>query len=230
MDIKKLQIRCLKETHIVEIRPPLQIVNVGDGYEGYSPSLATTARMVVTTIRDFIEHPGFFQQFKEVYQRNPILSLWSQITFESLSQEKAEAMVNTLPELEQLKLSNIDQNVKQLKEYSFHLPQWVYLMIIVGSVIVFLLGMGIIIWKVYVMIGTFDKAKTLLGNKPDMGKVINTGKLIKGIVTEGAGTSTPVQHTAETPWISSSKDITGEARILKAIEEEFVGNPKKVQK
>ena len=122
---EKLQVRCLKETHIEEIRPPLQIVYIGDGCEGYSPSLATTARTEITTSRDFIGRPGFFIQFNKVYQRSPTLSLWSwsQITLESLTEKEAAAMVQVLPELEQLKLSDIDQNVRKLKRYSFHLPQ-----------------------------------------------------------------------------------------------------------
>ena len=45
---EKLQVRCLKETHIEEIKPPLQIVYIGDGCEGYSPSLATTARTEIS--------------------------------------------------------------------------------------------------------------------------------------------------------------------------------------
>ena len=57
---EKLQVRCLKETHILEIKPPLQIVLIGDGCEGYSPSLATAAKNEITAINNFINRPGFF--------------------------------------------------------------------------------------------------------------------------------------------------------------------------
>ena len=70
-----------------------------------------------------------------MYQGSPILSLWNQITLESLTEKEAASMVQVLPELEQLKLSDIDQSVRKLKEYSFHLPQWVYLVIIIVSVL-----------------------------------------------------------------------------------------------
>ena len=36
---EQLQIRCLEETHVIQIRPPLQVVYVGNGCEGYSPSM-----------------------------------------------------------------------------------------------------------------------------------------------------------------------------------------------
>ena len=41
---EKIQVRCLKETYIVEIRAVLQIIYIGDGCEGYSPSLAIAAK------------------------------------------------------------------------------------------------------------------------------------------------------------------------------------------
>ena len=37
--MEKLQIRCLTETHVVDIRTPVEIVYVGNGCEGYSPHL-----------------------------------------------------------------------------------------------------------------------------------------------------------------------------------------------
>ena len=36
---EQLQIRCLEETQVIQIRPPLQVVYIGYGCEGYSPSM-----------------------------------------------------------------------------------------------------------------------------------------------------------------------------------------------
>ena len=36
---EQLQVRCLEETHMIEIQPSLQIVYLGNGCEGYSPSM-----------------------------------------------------------------------------------------------------------------------------------------------------------------------------------------------
>ena len=41
---EKMQIRCLQETHIEQIRPPLQVIHVGNGCEGYSPSIKIPAK------------------------------------------------------------------------------------------------------------------------------------------------------------------------------------------
>ena len=36
---EKLQIRCIMETHIIMIRPPLQMVDIGNGCKAYSTSI-----------------------------------------------------------------------------------------------------------------------------------------------------------------------------------------------
>ena len=57
---EKLQVRCLKETHILEIKKtPLKIVLIGNGCEGYSPTLATAAKTEITAINNFINRPSF---------------------------------------------------------------------------------------------------------------------------------------------------------------------------
>ena len=42
---EQLQVRCLEETHVIEIQPPFQIVYLGNGCEGYSPSMFLQPRM-----------------------------------------------------------------------------------------------------------------------------------------------------------------------------------------
>ena len=46
---EQLQVRCLEETHVIEIQPPLQIVYLGNGCEGYSPSMFLPAKNEMTT-------------------------------------------------------------------------------------------------------------------------------------------------------------------------------------
>ena len=46
---KKLQIRCVMETHVITIKPPLQIVDIGNGCEAYSASIYILARSELMT-------------------------------------------------------------------------------------------------------------------------------------------------------------------------------------
>ena len=46
---EKLQIRCVMETHIITIKPPLQIVDISNGCEAYSASIYIPAKSELTT-------------------------------------------------------------------------------------------------------------------------------------------------------------------------------------
>ena len=41
---EKLQVRCVMETHVITIKPPLQIVAIGNGCEAYSASIYIPAK------------------------------------------------------------------------------------------------------------------------------------------------------------------------------------------
>ena len=45
---EKLQFRCVMETHVITIKPPLQIVDIGNGCEAYSASIYIPARSELT--------------------------------------------------------------------------------------------------------------------------------------------------------------------------------------
>ena len=45
---KKLQIRCVMETHVITINPPLQIADISNGCEAYSASISILARSELT--------------------------------------------------------------------------------------------------------------------------------------------------------------------------------------
>ena len=45
---KKLQIRCVMETRVITIKPPLQIVDIGNGCEAYSTSIYIPAKSELT--------------------------------------------------------------------------------------------------------------------------------------------------------------------------------------
>ena len=41
---EKLQVRCIMETHVITIKPPLQIVDIGNGCKAYSASIYIPAK------------------------------------------------------------------------------------------------------------------------------------------------------------------------------------------
>ena len=56
----KLQIRCVKETHVITIKPPLQIVDIGNGCKAYSASIYIPAKSELTTTLQSVTQSQFF--------------------------------------------------------------------------------------------------------------------------------------------------------------------------
>ena len=223
--------------HILEIKPPLQIILIGDGCEGYSPSLATAAKNEITAINNFINRPGFFIQFNAVYRNNPIIGLWKHFSFQALSEEAAKAMVDHLRELEDLPINAIEQSTQELFEYStYHFPQWVFLIIMGMGIVGLMVGLGYIIWKVYKMRGTFREAKQVLFHKPNLTGLMEAGQIAQRALrndqpTPLSDTGSPEASALEpAPVISCSESIPipkprRKLNVYKAIEEEFAKDP-----
>ena len=64
---EKIQIRCLTDTHVVDIRPPLTIIYVGNECEAYSNNLYIPAKSELTSRDDTAVRHIYFQQFNEDY-------------------------------------------------------------------------------------------------------------------------------------------------------------------
>ena len=60
MAAKKLQFRCVMETHVITIKPPLQIVDIGNGCEAYSASIYIPAKSVLMEPYSQYQDPNSF--------------------------------------------------------------------------------------------------------------------------------------------------------------------------
>ena len=223
-------------THFGNIHP-LQIVLIGDGCEGYSPSLATAAKNEITAINNFVNRPGFFIQFNAVCRSNPTIGLWKHFSFQALSEEAAKAMIDHLPELEDLSIDAIEQSTQELFEYStYHFPQWVFLVMMGMGIVGIMVGLKFIIRKVYKMRGTFLEAKQVLFNKPHLTGLMEAGQIAQRALRNEQPTPLSDTGSSETlvpepaPVILCSEPIPipkprRKLNIYRAIKEEFAKDP-----
>ena len=75
---KTLQIRCLLETHVVTIHPPLQIIYVGNRCEGFSSSVFIPAKSDQAVIEEIEPRQKYFLEFNEIYEPDQYIGLWYQ--------------------------------------------------------------------------------------------------------------------------------------------------------
>ena len=64
---EKLQVRCMMETHVITIKPPLQILDIGKGCEAYSTSIYIPVKSELTATLQSITRSQFFLEYNFNY-------------------------------------------------------------------------------------------------------------------------------------------------------------------
>ena len=140
---EQLQVRCLEETHMIEIQPPLQIVYLGNGCEGYSPSMFLPAKNEMTTHAQIESRREYFLQFNYVYTPDRYIGLWWQFRMRMMSEKEARAFITQVAPLGTMDYSLLHKRPAMIKtNYGFSWPVPPTTLVI-GVVVVILLVAGI---------------------------------------------------------------------------------------
>ena len=120
---EQLQVRCLEETHVVQIRLPLQIVYLGNRCEGYSPSMHLPAKSEITAQGELESHKEYFPQFNTVYQLDTYVGVWWQFRTKMMSKETTSQFVEKAEPLGMLDYSLLSRKAEEINErYPWSLP------------------------------------------------------------------------------------------------------------
>ena len=85
---EKLQLRCVMETHIIMIKPPLQIVDIGNGCKAYSASIYIPAKSELMTMIQSITHYQFFLYYNFNYTNVSNFLIWHKTNFATLTPDE----------------------------------------------------------------------------------------------------------------------------------------------
>ena len=156
---EQLQVRCLEETHVIEIQPPLQIVYLGNGCEGYSPSMFLPAKNEMTTHAQIESRKEYFLQFNYVYTPDRYIRLWWQFRTRLMSDEDAKAFITQVVPLGTMDYSLLHKRPPVIDtNYGFSLPV-PPVTLGIGIVVIILLVAGVALGcYVYRMGKTFNLA------------------------------------------------------------------------
>ena len=165
---EQLQIRCLEETHVIEIEPPLQIVYLGNGCEGYSPSMFLPAKNEMTTHAQIESRKEYFLQFNYVYTPDRYIGLWWQFRTRLMSDEDARAFITQVAPLGTMDYSLLQKRPPIIDtNYGFSWPV-PPATLVVGVVVIILLIAGIALGcYVYRMRKTFSLATATIKKVTD---------------------------------------------------------------
>ena len=146
---EKLQIRCVMETCVIMIKPPLQIVDIGNGCEAYSASIYIPAKSKLTTTLQSVTQSQFFLHYNFNYTNVSNFLVWHKTNFATLTIDKIKTMKTKMLKLPTISmdifknvLGNIDENYPFLMS-----PELILALLVLTGVCTIVLGILFIWYK-----------------------------------------------------------------------------------
>ena len=211
---EKIQIRCLTETHVEEIKPPLQVIHIGNGCEGYSPSIMIPARSELTSQYQIAERTTYFLEFNEQYESIYNMGPWALLPFDKMPKEMLEKVIKRLPELPPMTYEHLNKRIKLIdQKYPFSVPIPVlFACQIVGFCLLVLILIGVC-WKIYHIRKELRETAKLILKKGIRGK--DSQKLMTTLLDLYSGL--PRKAIEPVPSTSRGQAIQGEPETKLAI-------------
>ena len=89
---EKLQIRCVMETHVVTIKPPLQIIDIGNGCKAFSANIYIPAKSELTATLHSITRCQFFLDYNFKYTNVSNFLVWYKLDFAKLTETEIKTL------------------------------------------------------------------------------------------------------------------------------------------
>ena len=89
---ENLQIRCVMETCVITIKPPLQIVDIGNGCEAYSASIYIPAKSELTATLQSVTQSQFFLDYNFNYTNVSNFLIWHKTNFTTLTTDEIKTL------------------------------------------------------------------------------------------------------------------------------------------
>ena len=132
---EKMQIRCLTDTHVIDVKPPLTIIYVWNGCEAYSSNLFIPAKSELTSKDNTVVRHTYFRQFNEDYQNITRYSLIEDLGLIKLSQKEIENLPDCLTALPSLQFNELKRRLVEIKKpFNIHLNIF-FILVVVGGLI-----------------------------------------------------------------------------------------------
>ena len=160
---EKLQIRCVMETHVVTIKPSLQIIDIGNGCKAFSASIYIPAKSELTATLQSVTRSHFFLEYNFKYTNVSNFLVWYKLDFAKLTETEIKTLKNKLLLLPSMSMDVFDNVLDNINEdYPFTLsPKLILALLMTVSICIIALGI-IFIWY---------KRKTTLSSS-SMGNII----------------------------------------------------------
>ena len=144
----KMQIRCLTDTHIIDIKPPLTIIYVGDGCEAYSNNLFIPAKSELTSTDSSLVRHNYFQKFNEEYQDITRYSLIEDLGIVQLTPKEIAKIPDRLTALPKRQFKELKRRLVEIKQPLNIHSNVSFILVMIGGLILCPI-IAYILWRIY---------------------------------------------------------------------------------
>ena len=182
---EKLQVRCVMENCINTIKPPLQIVDIGNGCEAYSASIYILAKSELMATLQSITRSQFFLEYNFNYTNVSNFLIWYKSDFAKLMNKEIETLKAKMLKLPTMSIELFDNVLENIcEDYPFSLsPKLILALLITVSICVIAIGI-IFIWYKRKTSLTSSMVGNLIKLVPSLNEKIPTLNSLLPILTE----------------------------------------------
>ena len=112
--MEKLQIRCINQTSVVTIEPPLHIIDIGNGYEAFSSTIYILAKLELTTTMQSLTRSQFFLYYNFKSLKISSFLVFCEMSFAQLTPEEISELQSKMDTLEPINMALFSQNLNLL--------------------------------------------------------------------------------------------------------------------
>ena len=113
---EKLQIRCVMETHVLDITPPLQIVDVGNGCEAFSANIYIPDKSELT-VPSYLSHRSqFLLDYNLKYTNINNFFVWYNFKLAELTEAEVKTLKAKMLQLPPMPMEIFEETVKNIDE------------------------------------------------------------------------------------------------------------------
>ena len=144
----KMKIRCLTDTHVIDIKPPLTIIYVGNGCEAYSNNLFIPAKSELTSMDSSLVRHNYFQQFNEQYQNLTRYSLIDDLGIVQLMPKEIAKIPDRLMALQKLQFKELKRRLVEIKQPLNIHSNISFILVMIGGLILCPI-IVYVMWRIY---------------------------------------------------------------------------------
>ena len=120
---EKLQIRCVMTDQYVEIKPPLQILDIRNGCEAFSSTIYIPAKSELIATLQSITCSMCFLNYNTKYSNILQYLVWLKISFAQLTPEETNTLKSKLQLLPSMPVEDFEKELEQIDtNYPFSIP------------------------------------------------------------------------------------------------------------